>query len=271
MDKRDLTTPDSSRQLAKSTVAFASRAACQDVPPHSSSRKWEQFAQDDPYTYILTSLKASHPEEFWRSGERTTEAEILPLLELYDLRPRLALELGCGLGRLTIPLAGRFEHIVGVDIAQSMVQCAKSLALGKGLSNVSFKAITGPEDLLRYMSRHAACCDFIYSLLVFQHISEFWMIQGYLEAIRVLLHGQGVAYVQFDTRSKTAAYRLKTALPDFLLPRFWRRGIRRIRRSTDEIEAAIRCAGLEILAELSPRSAYHRYILRPSRRRSDAT
>jgi hypothetical protein len=99
---------------------------------------------------------------------------------------------------------------------------------------------------------------------VFQHIEEFSIIEGYLHVIRFLLHKHGLAYLQFDTRPKDFRYRLKTRLPDFLLPRFWRKGIRRIRRSSEEIEACIRRAGMEILGELTPHTAYHRYILRVS-------
>jgi hypothetical protein len=79
-----------------------------------------------------------------------------------------------------------------------------------------------------------------------------------------LLHKHGLAYLQFDTRSRDFRYRLKTGLPDLLLPRFWRRGIRRIRRAPEEIEAGIRRAGLKIAGELTPNTAYHRYILRIS-------
>jgi hypothetical protein len=91
-----------------------------------------------------------------------------------------------------------------------------------------------------------------------------------LHVIRTLLQKHGIAYVQFDTRPSTALYRLKTRLPDFLLPRFRRRGIRRIRRAPEEIEASIKRAGLEIVAQLTPRTEYHRYVLRLPRNERDS-
>lgn len=233
-----------------------------DRLPVTSAEKWEQFAQEDPYTYILTTLKCPDTSEFWKSGERTIQEEILPLLQVHDVRPLLSLELGCGIGRLAVPLARRFHEVIGVDIAQGMVQRATSFARDNGIENVSFASISGPEDFLQRAGRYAGNCDFIYSLLVFQHIPEFPMIEGYLHVIRVLLHAHGLAYLQFDTRPRDLAYRMKTRLPDWALPRFWKRGIRRIRRSPDEIEACFRRAGLEIVGELTPRTAYHRYILR---------
>ena len=234
----------------------------------TARERWEKFAHDDPYTYILTDLKRPDADEFWQSGKRTIESEILPLLQACDIRPFFALELGCGIGRLAVPMAGRFRRVLGTDISPCMVQRATSYAHNNAINNVSFLAISGPEDLLQRASDHAGNCDLIYSLLVFQHISELSMIQGYLHVIRILLHERGLAYLQFDTRPKTAAYHLKTRLPDFLLPRFWRRGIRRIRRSTDEIESALKRANLEIVAEFARHSAYHRYLLRCPQHRS---
>jgi SAM-dependent methyltransferase len=232
--------------------------------PSACSEKWETFAQKDPYTYICTTLRGADPSEFWQSGVRTIREEFLPLLELHKVRPLLSLELGCGIGRLVFPLAGQFQEVVGVDIARGMVQRAVSFARENGIKNASFLPISGPEDFLRTAQNYIGSCDFIYSLLVFQHIEDFSAIAGYLQVIRVLLHKHGLAYLQFDTRPRDLRYRLKTRLPDFLLPRFWRKGIRRIRRSSEEIEACIRRAGMEILGELAPHTAYHRYILRLS-------
>jgi SAM-dependent methyltransferase len=239
-------------------------------PSQTTTERWEKFAHDDPYTYILTSLKRPDPGEFWQSGERTIQTEIVPLLQACDVRPFFALELGCGIGRLAVPLARRFRQVLGTDISPCMVERATSYARDNAIENVSFVAISGPEDLLQRVGVHAGNCDLVYSLLVFQHIPDFSTILGYLHVIQILLHERGLAYVQFDTRPKTAAYGLKTRLPDFALPRFWRRGIRRIRRSPEEIEAALKRANLEVVAEFSRGTAYHRYLLRCPQHRSDA-
>ena len=233
----------------------------------SARERWEKFAHDDPYTYILTGLKRPDAVEFWQSGERTIESEILPILQACDIRPFFALELGCGIGRLAVPMARRFRQVLGTDISPCMVEQATSYAHNNAINNVSFLAISGPEDLLQRVG--AGNCDLIYSLLVLQHIPDFSTIQGYLHVIRILLHERGLAYLQFDTRPKIAAYHLKTRLPDFFLPRFWRRGIRRIRRSIEEIESALKRANLEIVAEFARHSAYHRYLLRCPQQRSD--
>src|SRR5215469_12508150 len=90
----------------------------------STKEKWEQFAQLNPYKFILTTGRLVESGEFWRTGERAVETEILPLLEQYNVRRHIGLELGCGIGRLAAPLASHFQHVVGVDISPSMIERA---------------------------------------------------------------------------------------------------------------------------------------------------
>ena len=229
-------------------------------------RQWQRFAEADPYLYILTTMKRSDPRVFWQSGEQIVTKELLPLVHEHAVRPFVALEIGSGIGRIALPLSRHFREMIGVDIAAGMVTRATTFARDNTVQNVSFIPISGPEDFLRKVCYSVGKCDLLYSLLVFQHIPDFPMIEGYLHVVRVLLHPQGIAYLQFDTRPQDLLYRLKTRLPDFLLPRFWRRGIRRIRRTPQKIEACIRRAGLEIVSELTPQTAYHRYVLRLARR-----
>lgn len=236
--------------------------------PAAGKKAWDHFAEADPYTYILTGLKNSNPKEFWQSGFRTVHEELLPLLRERGISRRTGMELGCGLGRLVFPLAAHFQEVVGVDIAVGMVRRARRFARDNGVSNVHFSVISGPADMLHQSGEYAGKVDFLYSLLVFQHIPDLAMIAGYLHVVSILLEEQGIAYLQFDTRPKTLAYHIKSNVPDFLLPRFWRKGIRRIRRSPDEIEKGFRDVGLQVITELTPSTELHRYILRKATRPS---
>jgi SAM-dependent methyltransferase len=231
-------------------------------PGTATRHAWEHFAEVDPYLYILTEMKRSDPGFFWRSGREVVESELLPLLHKHGLKNHLALEVGCGLGRLALPLAHYFDHLVGADISTGMIERASTLARDNGIGNVTFLPVTGPENLFRQANRYSGGCDLIYSLLVFQHIPDFAEIEGYLQVIRALLHKHGLAYLQFDTRPQTLLYHLKSNLPDFLLPRFSRRGIRRIRRSAEDLESCFGRAGLEIVDQASPHTPLHRYTLR---------
>jgi SAM-dependent methyltransferase len=236
------------------------------VSKRPAANPWERFAEADPYLYIFTDMKRTDPGAFWESGDQVVREELLPLVQEHSLRSFVGLELGSGIGRLAFPLARHFRKVIGVDIATGMVDRAKSIAHHNRVDNVSFIPISGPVDLLQQAEGFVGGCDLVFSLLVFQHIPDLSIIGDYLQVVRRLLHPRGIAYLQFDTRPQGLGYQLKTCLPDFVLPRFWRRGIRRIRRSSIDIEACIERAGMEIIRELGSHTAYHRYILRLPKR-----
>lgn len=231
------------------------------IQQHGVGEKWEKFAEDDAFGYIMTDLANAGQEAFWQSGLKTVREEFLPFLDKAGVRRDLGLEIGCGVGRLVLPLAREFRQMIGVDISRRMVRHATESARKRGVANARFLAVPAPHDLSD-IPEAAGEVTFLYSLLVFQHIQDFKIIESYLAAIRRLLSQDGIAYLQFDTRSRTFAYYVKTAMPDFLLPRFLRRGIRRVRRNPAEIEAALSRNGLRVVRELTPATAYHRYVVR---------
>jgi len=96
---------------------------------------WDRFAEVDPYTYILTSLKRADPQEFWESGYRTVREELLPVLRTFRVSRNSGLELGCGLGRLVFPLASHFQKMIGVDISSGMIQRACRFAKYNSIAN----------------------------------------------------------------------------------------------------------------------------------------
>ena len=116
--------------------------------PAAPEQAWNRFAEKDPFTYILTSLKNSDPGAFWQSGCETVRAELLPFIHNQAISRGIGMELGCGVGRLIFPLAPHFQEIWGVDIAEAMVKRARSFALDRDIRNVRFSAVSGPDDLL---------------------------------------------------------------------------------------------------------------------------
>ncbi len=66
-----------------------------------------------------------------------------PVIERLALRPGLqVLDLGCGYGRLTIPIARLVApggEVVGVDIQEGMLRVARQRMESSGLTNVSFR------------------------------------------------------------------------------------------------------------------------------------
>jgi ubiquinone/menaquinone biosynthesis C-methylase UbiE len=76
------------------------------------------------------------PLAFWVcTGSRTVERLALPI-------GAMVLDVGCGTGASTIPAAtavGPRGHIIGVDLADQMLDRARGKALQQGLSNIEFR------------------------------------------------------------------------------------------------------------------------------------
>lgn len=229
----------------------------------SSKSRWHDFAQRDAYGYILTGFRQRDRQEFWRSGEMTVTHELLPATEEFGVTRGTALEIGCGVGRLVLPLSRHFERVVGVDVSPEMIRQARAIAAERNITNIEFytaadlncSASGGPARLYGRV-------DFIYSLLVFQHIEEFPLVEQYLQLVHAWLCETGIAYLQFDTRPEQFLYWIKNALPDRVLPRHLRRGIRRIRRKSDDLEQTFSNLGLLILKDIGKCTNYHRYVLK---------
>ena len=227
-------------------------------------REWERFASEDPHFYICTELPRGNVEAFWQSGENLFERELMPVVERHNVRFGTAVEIGSGLGRLLFPLSRRFKLVLGLDIADGMVSQATSLAAKRGITNARFQTIDDPKRLSAALDPFRGKVDFLYSLFVLQHIDNFRIIEAYIEGTRGLLAPTGIAYLQFDTRQKTPLYFIKTALPDALLLPNLRRGARRIRFRSSEIEACFARHQLRILENIMPMTALHRYVVQVS-------
>ena len=223
-------------------------------------REWERFATEDPHFYICTELPKGNVEAFWRSGEDIVERELVPLADRHKIHLGVALEIGCGVGRLALPLSRHFKSVLGLDLADQMVSQATLLAAGRGVTNARFLTIDDPERLCSDLDPFGGKIDFVYSLLVFQHIDDFGVIEAYIGAVSGLLSPTGIAYLQFDTRAKSLLYWAKMAVPDLLLLRNLRSGVRRIRRDPNEIEVCFARKRLKILESITPKTALHRYV-----------
>jgi SAM-dependent methyltransferase len=203
------------------------------------TERWEALAQKDAEFYICTEL--ANGDDFFASGERDAE-RILSVAGDRISRWNTALEIGCGVGRLTVPIARRFEHVIAVDIAPTMLR--------KLADNCAVRSAQSVSPMLAQDHwEQVEPIDFCYSRIVFQHIESWSVITNYFQRIASCLAADGVFYVQFDTRPADVFYHIKNSLPDVLLPRTKQRGVRRIRRTTTEVQSLARACGLEGVVE----------------------
>lgn len=166
-----------------------------------SSTDWQRFGETDPYWAVLTHEKfrasritADARREFFQSGEDHLESVIRTIRDTIDVNfsPSRALDFGCGVGRVLIPLARRYPDAVGVDVASSMLREAEKNIAERG---VNAELVLGDEALARVHGTF----DFIHSYIVLQHIPPF---RGERIAAALLekLRPGGVAALHFTYR-----------------------------------------------------------------------
>ena len=174
-------------------------------------RNWERFGEDDPFYAVLSHEEqrgGKAVEEFFESG-RTEIAEIMVRAEAVGIHGHdLALDFACGLGRLTQPLADHFDAVLGVDIAQSMIE--RATRLNRRPDRCTFVLNTAP-DLSKFPDSHF---DFVLSVAALQHMEPRYA-GGYIaEFFRVAKVDGTVAFqVPFPVRHQA----LKLALPEMVL------------------------------------------------------
>jgi SAM-dependent methyltransferase len=135
--------------------------------------EWERLARKDPYWAVLSSdrfrtgrLTDETREEFFRSGAEYVDLLVRVIREHIDphFAPARALDFGCGVGRVLVPLAQVAERVTGVDISEAMLAEARRNSEARALANVEL--VKSDDDL----SLVAGDYDLVHSALVFQHI-----------------------------------------------------------------------------------------------------
>ncbi len=148
---------------------------------------WNRRAREDAKYYVAFGRRSQDDDEFFATGKdlaRGLERELKWLPAGANRRAWRALEIGCGLGRLMLPLSGGFGEIHGVDVSDEMVRKAR-----EKLSHVPHAHVhlTTGADLAAFADESF---EFVYSYAVFQHIPSRDVVFDYLgEARRVLKTG----------------------------------------------------------------------------------
>jgi len=225
----------------------------------SHDETWELLARENAEFYILTDAAVDFgtPEgerHFYRSGDARVDEIWTQARRWMDREPTTAVEIGCGIGRLSLPMARRLGELRAVDVSPTMLRRLADNCDAAGLGSVRGFLPSGPWDVGQPV-------DFAFSRWVLQHIPDIGVIESYVARLGRCMRPGGVAHLQFDTRPPSVGYRLRNLLPDFVLPRIWRRGVRRIRRAPAELRAMFARHGFSIAEELNPGSTDHVFIL----------
>jgi len=146
-------------------------------------QEWDARAREKARYYIATDVPDTE-EEFFASGRGDYAQHVRAFLARNGFAPsgKTALEIGCGIGRMTHVFAEEFGEVIGVDISSEMVERAQARRWPRT------RFVVGNGEDLRGIAD--ASVDFAFSFIVFQHIPEKRVILRYVEeAGRVLRPG----------------------------------------------------------------------------------
>jgi SAM-dependent methyltransferase len=166
---------------------------------NNTDKYWQFIGEENPYWGVIThdkfdrdKLTLDSIEEFYSSGESHVSLLFQTIREYVDhaFVAESALDFGCGVGRIVVPLARRCRTVVGVDVSDGMLQRARARCDLLGLPNV--RLVKGDDQL----SALTEPFDLIHSFIVLQHISAD---RGYLIVDRLLqlLTQGGVGVLHF--------------------------------------------------------------------------
>jgi SAM-dependent methyltransferase len=155
---------------------------------------WNRRAKQDAYYYVAFVEPNQTESAFQKSAAdvvRELEFELHRLSGIReDIARSRALEIGCGPGRLLLPLKDHFDEIWGVDISEEMIRIAEERL--RSVPNVHVLVNSG-SDLALFADNSFS---FVYSYIVFQHIPSKEIVLNYLLEIKRVLMPGGIARFQ---------------------------------------------------------------------------
>ncbi len=164
---------------------------------------WDGFAEKDPFWAILAedglNKNRWSSEQFFQTGIDEIDS-LIKYIDSLHLNGKFsmgtALDFGCGVGRLTQPLAEHFKEVCGIDISLNFIELAN-------------KFNKCPEKCHYYLNKRNDLTifkndtfDLIYSNIVLQHMKPAYSKRYITEFMRVLAPG-GLLIFQIPSRNIT--------------------------------------------------------------------
>ncbi|MDX1460884.1 MAG: class I SAM-dependent methyltransferase [Xanthomonadales bacterium] len=153
-----------------------------------SNVEWQKWGESDPFYGVAAweghqrdGASAWEPERFYALG-RSDWADFVPRWEQYGLKPEKVVEIGCGAGRLTRPMADHFDRVIALDVAPGMLSVAAKYAAAP---NIEYRLV---ESSTIPVADHSV--SGVFSTHVFQHFDAQAEAMNYFREIaRVLQPG----------------------------------------------------------------------------------
>jgi SAM-dependent methyltransferase len=145
-----------------------------------SNREWLYWGRHDPLWAVasLPGRERGAPRQ-WTADDflamgASDFADVARHWTHYGMGRQRCIEIGCGAGRMTKQLLGRFEHVLALDVSPDQVAQARTL-LGADAARVEFTLVDSPA-----VPAAPGSCDAMFSSHVFQHLPGFAAVESYL-------------------------------------------------------------------------------------------
>lgn len=165
-------------------------------------KAWADFGETEPHWSVLVSDAflqqnlAANIEAFYEAGRSDVNGLVSFATRggVTPAKTARVLDFGCGVGRLSLALAERFESVTGVDVSPGHLRLARERAAERNVDNVRFEQVRAVDDLGRWNGT----MDFVVSLIVLQH-NPPPIMAALLEGLLRALAPGGVAVLQLPT------------------------------------------------------------------------
>jgi SAM-dependent methyltransferase len=151
---------------------------------------WDARATENAMFYVDNRLDYTDvdAERFWAEGASDLE-NLLDDLGVVITRRQVVVDLGCGIGRMSRPLAEKAMHVIALDVSEKMLEQGR--ASNAHIGNISWLSgdgtnLTGVED---------ESVDGVFSFVVLQHVPTREIVLGYVREMgRALRPGGWCAF-----------------------------------------------------------------------------
>lgn len=161
-------------EITKPRIDFQLTKAQNEELLKQTSQVWEKLGAEEPHWSVLTNSKFTkknldkNRSEFNKTGFSSTKQLLGALnqigIPLKTLNELTVLEIGSGVGRVTIPLSKIFKNIIALDVSKQHLSILKEEIEEEKIENILIHQITRLDDFgidKKYSG--------IYSVITLQH------------------------------------------------------------------------------------------------------
>lgn len=174
----------------------------------STDSEWKRFGDEDPYFGVLTqpryrkqAISQAGVSEFFESGEIYVNRMMQCLRQHFDVPAKIdrALDYGCGVGRLMLPLTEQADFVEGVDVSPGMLREA-------GVNLGAMDAIRTKLTLLSdWLADRNGQYELVHTFIVLQHIPSSRGVTIFRRLVDAIADGGfGVIHVVYANQTNRA-------------------------------------------------------------------